>query len=61
MALADVFDALTSDRVYRPAWSVQETIEWMRNERGKHFDPEVLDAFFASMDEIRSVQLLLSV
>ena len=60
VAVADVFDALTSDRVYRPAWSVTTTITWMTRERGAHFDPEVLDVFFASMDEVRSVQSLLS-
>ena len=60
VAVADVFDALTSDRVYRPAWSLETTVAWMTRERGKHFDPEVLDAFFSSMDEIRSVQSLMS-
>ena len=60
VAVADVFDALTSDRVYRPAWSLETTVAWMTRERGKHFDPEVLDAFFSSMDEIRSVRSLIS-
>jgi len=57
-AVADVFDALTSDRVYRPAWSLESTIEWMRGERGKHFDPSVLDVFLSSIDEIRTVRSL---
>ncbi|MEA2221282.1 MAG: cyclic di-GMP phosphodiesterase [Solirubrobacteraceae bacterium] len=59
-AVADVFDALTSDRVYRPGWSVDTTIAWMQGERGRHFDPDVLDAFLSSMEEVRSVQSLLS-
>jgi putative two-component system response regulator len=59
-AVADVYDALTSDRVYRAAWSVDKTIAWMIDERGRHFDPAVLDAFLASMDEVRSVESLLS-
>ena len=59
-AVADVFDALTSDRVYRPAWSVDTTVAWMTCERGKHFDPEVLDAFLDSKDEIRPALSLLS-
>ena len=59
-AVADVFDALTSDRVYRPAWSVDTTVAWMTCERGKHFDPEVLDAFLDSMDEVRPALSLLS-
>ena len=45
VAVADVFDALTSDRVYRKAFSVEEAVKMMREERGAHFDPMVLDAF----------------
>ena len=45
VAIADVFDALTSDRVYRKAFAVDEAVAMMRNERGKHFDPVLLDAF----------------
>jgi len=55
-AVADVFDALTCDRVYRAAWSVPEACEWMRSERGKHFDPHVLDTFLASMDHILAIR-----
>ena len=59
-AVADVFDALTSNRVYRPAWTLGSTVKWMNSERGKHFDPDVIDAFLASMDEVRAVRSLLS-
>jgi methanogenic corrinoid protein MtbC1 len=45
VAVADVFDALTSDRVYRKAFAVEEAVKMMREERGHHFDPMVLDAF----------------
>ncbi len=45
VAIADVFDALTSDRVYRKAYAVEEAVGMMREERGKHFDPVLLDAF----------------
>jgi methanogenic corrinoid protein MtbC1 len=45
VAVADVFDALTSDRVYRKAFSVEDAVKMMREERGHHFDPTVLDAF----------------
>ncbi len=45
VAIADVFDALTSDRVYRKAFAVDEAVSMMREERGKHFDPVLLDAF----------------
>ncbi len=45
VAIADVFDALTSDRVYRLAFSVDEAVAMMVAQRGKHFDPTLLDAF----------------
>jgi methanogenic corrinoid protein MtbC1 len=45
VAIADVFDALTSDRVYRKAFSVEKAVEMMREQRGHHFDPMLLDAF----------------
>jgi len=45
VAIADVFDALTSDRVYRKAFTVEEAVAMMRAERGRHFDPVLLDAF----------------
>jgi putative two-component system response regulator len=51
-AIADVFDALTSDRVYRPALPPLEAVDMMLEERGKHFDPDVLDTFAANLDGI---------
>jgi putative two-component system response regulator len=45
VAVADVFDALTSDRVYRRAFTVEEAVEMMLEQRGRHFDPVLLDAF----------------
>jgi HD-GYP domain-containing protein (c-di-GMP phosphodiesterase class II)/methanogenic corrinoid protein MtbC1 len=45
VAVADVFDALTSDRVYRKAFSVERAVAMMREQRGRHFDPVLLDAF----------------
>jgi HD-GYP domain-containing protein (c-di-GMP phosphodiesterase class II) len=50
VAIADVFDALTSDRVYRKAFSVEEAVQMMRDERGKHFDPVLLDAFMEVLE-----------
>ena len=50
-AVADVFDALTSDRVYRPAFPIPVALEMMRSERERHFDPMVLDIFLQSLDE----------
>ncbi len=45
MALADVYDALISQRVYKSAYPHNEAVEKIRKERGTHFDPEVVDAF----------------
>jgi hypothetical protein len=45
VAVADVFDALTSDRVYRTAYSVEQAVQMMRAQRAQHFDPVLLDAF----------------
>ena len=55
-AVADVFDALTSDRVYRPAFPVKSAIEMMREERGRHFDPELLDAFLVALPEVEAIR-----
>ena len=45
-AVVDVWDALTSDRPYRPAWSEEEAATYIRQESGRHFDPQVVDLFF---------------
>jgi putative two-component system response regulator len=55
-AVADVFDALTSDRIYRPALPVSSAIEIMRAERGARFDAAMLDAFFAALPEIEAIR-----
>jgi response regulator RpfG family c-di-GMP phosphodiesterase len=44
-AYADVWDALTSDRPYRPAWPTEMAMEYIRQNSGKHFDPSLLDVF----------------
>ena len=45
VAIVDVFDALTSDRVYRPAFAYEEALAMMAADRGTHFDPRLLDVF----------------
>jgi putative two-component system response regulator len=52
VALADVFDALTSERPYKPAFEVDHALAIMREERGRHFDPEYLDLFLTVVDEV---------
>jgi putative nucleotidyltransferase with HDIG domain len=44
-AIADVWDALTSDRPYRQAWSKERTIEYIKEQSGKQFDPQIVEAF----------------
>jgi len=44
-AVADVWDALTSDRPYRQAWSKENTVEFIKEQSGKHFDPQVVSTF----------------
>lgn len=51
MAVADVFDALMSRRHYKEAMPLEKVLEIMREGRGKHFDPDILDALFDSLDE----------
>jgi putative two-component system response regulator len=55
-AVADVFDALTSDRVYRPAFPVGLAVGMMDAERATHFDPELLDAMRARSDQVQAVR-----
>lgn len=55
VALADVFDALTSARPYKKAWSFEEAIRTIKKDSGSHFDPRVVMAFLESIDEIREV------
>lgn len=57
-AIADVFDALTSERPYRPAFSMDAALEMMRGGRGTHFNPALLDGFFELLDELRGVREL---
>jgi putative two-component system response regulator len=54
--IADVFDAVTTDRVYRKAYSLGEGIEIMKEGRGRSFDPELLDVFLDSMVEVLEVK-----
>jgi putative two-component system response regulator len=55
-AIADVFDALTSDRVYRPAFPLGLAVDMMMAERGRHFDTALLDAMLATFDKIDEIR-----
>lgn len=55
-AVADVFDALTSDRIYRPAWPLEQVLDYFREQRGRHFDPEIADILLDNLDEFLRVK-----
>ncbi len=55
VAVADVYDALSSNRPYKKAFSQEECFEIILNERGEHFDPQCVDAFFSSISDIVEV------
>lgn len=56
VAVADVFDALTSERPYKHAWPVEEAVELLQRERGRHFDPELIDLFIERLPEILEIR-----
>ncbi|PHQ65026.1 MAG: phosphohydrolase [Sulfurimonas sp.] len=55
-AIADVFDALTNDRVYKKAWSVEETIEYIISQKGTAFEPKLVDLLIENLDEILKIK-----
>jgi len=55
MAIADVYDALISRRVYKPAMTHEEAVAIIREGRGKHFDPDMTDAFLGIAEEFREI------
>ena len=55
-AIADVFDALTSERVYKKAWSLEEVLKLFNEEKGKHFDPNLIDVFMNNLDDILEIK-----
>jgi len=57
VALADVFDALTSERPYKKAWPVAEAIEHIKSNAAKHFDPTLVDIFVKNLPEIDAVRI----
>jgi response regulator RpfG family c-di-GMP phosphodiesterase len=56
LGICDVYDALTSSRVYKEAWTHEETEKTIRDAAGKQFDPDLVDIFFEDLDELFSVR-----
>jgi HD-GYP domain-containing protein (c-di-GMP phosphodiesterase class II) len=51
-AVVDVWDALTSDRPYRSAWTSENALAYIKEQSGKHFDPQILDLFFKVIKQL---------
>ncbi len=56
VAVADVFDALTSKRPYKDAWTVEKTLELMREQKGHHFEPQLIDLLEENLPEILAIK-----
>jgi two-component system response regulator RpfG len=56
VAVADVYDALTSRRPYKKSWTSEESLAYLTANRGSHFDPVCVDAFVAQIDKIHNIQ-----
>jgi putative two-component system response regulator len=56
VAVADVFDALTSARPYKQAWEVERAVQFLREQSGKHFDPVCLEAFFSAWSAVLQIR-----
>jgi two-component system response regulator RpfG len=55
VAVADVFDALVSERPYKKAWPLEEGVEFLKVQRGRHFDPRCVDAFLADPKRVQAI------
>lgn len=56
VGLTDVFDALGNERVYKKAWPLEETVEYIRGQRGRQFDPVIVGIFLDNLDEIMQIR-----
>jgi len=59
-ALADVYDALSIGRVYKKAWPRDKVLQFIREERGTMFDPQIVDLFFEHLEEVEAIKLRLT-
>ncbi|MCP3668829.1 MAG: DUF3369 domain-containing protein [Gammaproteobacteria bacterium] len=57
-AISDVFDALSSDRIYRAAWDDEQIFNYIRQQSGKMFDPDIVDIFFETLPELLEIRTL---
>ncbi|WP_306394778.1 HD domain-containing phosphohydrolase [Telluria beijingensis] len=57
VAIADVFDALTSIRPYKKAWTEEDAVNFLREQKGRHFDPQLVELFADQLPAIREIRL----
>lgn len=56
VAVADVYDALVTERPYKRAWSMQDAVKYLTSQKGQHFDPRCVDAFIGQLDQVAQIQ-----
>lgn len=56
VAITDVFDALGNDRVYKKAWDLNQILDYFQEQKGKHFDPKLVDIFMENLDEFLAIK-----
>jgi len=56
VAIADVFDALTTQRPYKEAWPLEKAVDLLKKEAGRHFDPDLVPVFLNAIDEVRTIK-----
>jgi putative two-component system response regulator len=57
VAMVDVFDALVTERPYKPAYPFETVVNMIKEQRGKHFDPKLVDLFLKRLDKIKKLQV----
>ncbi|MBP7303609.1 MAG: HD domain-containing protein [Fervidobacterium sp.] len=58
VGLMDVYDALLSDRIYRPAWDEENVLKYIKENVGRKFDPKIVEIFERNYDKIRTLYFL---
>ena len=56
VAVADVFDALTSERPYKKAWEVDKAVDFLKENSGSHFDPQCVTVFLNHLEEVLAIK-----
>ena len=57
MAVADVYDALAAKRIYKEPWDIGRILDYFRQEKGKHFDPDLVDIVLERFQELEAIRM----